>query len=821
MPMEYNSPIEAAVKNITDLFEKREFICVVDTDDGMPEQLVTKLSQEQKPVLLIKTGIAGEKAVKTWLQSLAAAIHEYKAGVVTGLEDLTKNLLSYDGDKTIDTTPIIEALDPHQIISAKIKNHFMHNLRGWVNLPREMAKSYLTQPTLEALKLFSKEYNDPGNWLKARKELHALKELITFCKRDVADYPILQSVSKNILHLEELKPFFTSIRELSSKTEENVNKAKTTLDILYDAKETNQASTIMNVPGVNSEVPTSGNSRKKSIKPGDSVHVLVVDDEAENRKKTFNDFFNKCNITATYLMDFECVKVIEICNADVNITVLLLDVMSAGEKAGIKLLDQLGKEPCPWVQYNGKVQIVFYSNEEPEDLISIKIAKRCHIDVSGVITYKDMADATERAYEVIWNAHKRAERFKKYPMLANLMWESEFIFHPNNLEMRDDLMFKIDRAGRCWEPVLIQGDTGTGKELVAKAIRSVMKKAAHLLPEMHGQGGFIAYNIGSTPNEGNIQYIELFGAMRGSYSGAVDDRIGLFERASKCHNHGATIFLDEIGDAEPNVQVSLLRVLQESKIIPMGGFHEKNKNENCPDIDKTDSKIEKNVTFRLITASHKDLPERVARGEFREDLYYRLSVITISIPPLRNRPDDIPVLAMFFVEKLNKKYKMEKTLNLDSSLREELKAYSWPGNVRELESVVASAYVMSPGTDIELLDEVRKKTNKISPEVEAKAKVLYEQLKYSPKEITAIRKKHGIDVTKALAELFVKEYGDYPKTDNDGYRMFCIKQETNDPKKWNEKLRKYFNGMDIFTRREQQAEAKSEQKPKKKKPGNS
>src|ERR1700723_3556049 len=198
--------------------------------------------------------------------------------------------------------------------------------------------------------------------------------------------------------------------------------------------------------------------------------------------------------------------------------------------------------------------------------------------------------------------------------------------------------------------VLITGESGTGKELVARAIHENSLRA---------QAPFITINCGAFPE--TLLESELFGYMKGSFTGANENRKGLFEAA-----HGGTLFMDEIGNMSLTMQVKLYRVLQEGKVRPLG------------------SNEELDVDVRVIAATNKDLEKAIAAGEFREDLYYRLSVIPIQVPALRQRREDIPLLARHFLERFRKT--MEKPIEgLSPETVRRLEAYDWPGNVRELE----------------------------------------------------------------------------------------------------------------------------------------
>src|ERR1700720_2545011 len=210
--------------------------------------------------------------------------------------------------------------------------------------------------------------------------------------------------------------------------------------------------------------------------------------------------------------------------------------------------------------------------------------------------------------------------------------------------------------------VLITGESGTGKELVARAIHENSVRA---------QATFITINCGAFPE--TLLESELFGYMKGAFTGANENRQGLFNAAN-----GGTLFLDEIGNMSLQMQVKLFRVLQEGKVRPLG------------------SNEETEIDVRVIAATNKDLDKAIAAGEFREDLYYRLNVIPIQLPPLRERRDDIPLLARAFLERF--RTSMEKPIEgIAPDAMHLLEAYDWPGNVRELENTMERTVALETG----------------------------------------------------------------------------------------------------------------------------
>jgi two-component system response regulator AtoC len=215
--------------------------------------------------------------------------------------------------------------------------------------------------------------------------------------------------------------------------------------------------------------------------------------------------------------------------------------------------------------------------------------------------------------------------------------------------------------------VLIQGESGTGKELIARAIHQSSSRA---------NKPFVAINCGAIPE--NLIESELFGHKKGAFTDAVRDKIGLFEEAS-----GGTIFLDEIGELPLSLQVKLLRVLQEQQIQPVG--------EEKP----------RSIDVRIISATLRNLEEDIKTGCFRDDLFFRLNVINIKIPALKERPEDIPALANYFLNKYNKKLGT-KIKNIEPETLQKLISYTWRGNVRELENCIERAIVLSEGNTITL-----------------------------------------------------------------------------------------------------------------------
>jgi len=243
-------------------------------------------------------------------------------------------------------------------------------------------------------------------------------------------------------------------------------------------------------------------------------------------------------------------------------------------------------------------------------------------------------------------------------------------------EPMQELLRQVRKVAPLKTTALLHGESGTGKELVARAIHELSPRAS--LP-------FVAVNCGAIPGE--LMESELFGHVKGAFTDASRNKKGLFAEAD-----GGTLFLDEVGELPLGLQVKLLRVLQEEEIRRVG-----------------DTRTEK-VDVRVVAASARDLSRAVKEGQFREDLYYRLNVVGIHLPPLRDRPEDIPLLARHFLARGARLRPDAPVTGFSAEALEAMKAYRWPGNVRELEHAVERALVLCEGPEVreeDLPDELR------------------------------------------------------------------------------------------------------------------
>ena len=239
-----------------------------------------------------------------------------------------------------------------------------------------------------------------------------------------------------------------------------------------------------------------------------------------------------------------------------------------------------------------------------------------------------------------------------------------------DLATRSQAMAKVirlgERAAASTIPILVEGESGVGKELIARAIQGTSDRRSK---------PFVTVNCGAIPE--NLVESILFGHEKGAFTGAVDKHVGKFQEA-----HGGTLFLDEVGELPQDIQVKLLRALQEGEIEPVGG------------------RRPVRVDFRLVSATNRSLLDLTREGRFREDLYYRLNVFPIWIPPLRERREDIPELVRHFIARFSAEEKKRRLVGATQEALDMLQVYDWPGNIRQLENAVFRAVVLADGTHL-------------------------------------------------------------------------------------------------------------------------
>ncbi len=291
----------------------------------------------------------------------------------------------------------------------------------------------------------------------------------------------------------------------------------------------------------------------------------------------------------------------------------------------------------------------------------------------GVSDMVSLAVSNALAYEAVNSAYEEIKKLKEQLQVENRLLQDEIVQRSNYEEIvgssaaLEKVLGAIEKVARTDSTVLITGETGTGKELVAHAIHRRSPRAGRAL---------VKVNLATLPKE--LIASELFGHEKGAFTGAMQQRVGRFEAAN-----GGTLFLDEIGELSPEMQVALLRVLQEKEFERVGGSR----------TIKTD--------VRVIAATNRDLQREVKEGRFRMDLYYRLNVFPIHVPALRERADDLPMLVDYFAARLAAR--MGKRIRqVERRSLEAMQAYSWPGNIRELQNVIERCVILAEGEVLRL-----------------------------------------------------------------------------------------------------------------------
>ncbi|MGE0525737.1 MAG: sigma-54-dependent transcriptional regulator [Bdellovibrionales bacterium] len=380
--------------------------------------------------------------------------------------------------------------------------------------------------------------------------------------------------------------------------------------------------------------------------------ILIVDDEALLRNALFRGFDRKGYqvITSATAAEAETIS-----QSEKPLDLALVD-LRLPDGDGIELMSKL-RALHPNIQV-----IILTGHASIESAVEATrkgafhfVTKPCNFD--EILTLVDRAlSHGQLARE---NQHLRNALHKKY-RFDNIIGQSEAISQVLDL---------IERVAQSDSTVLITGESGTGKELIAKALHFNSDR---------GKEPFIPINCGAIPAE--LLESELFGHVKGAFTGAIANRTGRFEMADE-----GTLFLDEIGDMSPNLQVKILRVLQERRFEPVGGTKTINAN------------------VRVIAATNVDLEDAVQDGRFREDLFYRLNVIPIRIPPLRERKTDIPLLLHHFIEHFNRT-RSRRLSGVSPAASELLSEYSWPGNIRELENLVERLSILKGSGMIDVSD---------------------------------------------------------------------------------------------------------------------
>lgn len=413
-------------------------------------------------------------------------------------------------------------------------------------------------------------------------------------------------------------------------------------------------------------LPTGQPNRGGEVDLTQEVSCLIVDDEAELRKSVISVLrtsmpnyrftIDEANDGAEALAKYK----------DGDWDLILMDVRMPGMN-GIEALRAIKEhDPRTFV-----VLMTAHSNVQ-DAIASVK---------EGAYDYLEKPVQPQKLIEIVSRANEAREMVSRLA-ISNPIFdddiESEFV--GTSQKMRD-VFGLIHKLCKVDTTVLIRGENGTGKELVARAIHFNSPRK---------NGSMVSINCGAIPE--NLMESELFGHEKGAFTGAHERKIGKFQLA----NNG-TIFLDEVAELRPEMQVKLLRVLQERKFTPVGSSREV----------KTDA--------RIIAATNRNLEKMIEDGTFREDLFYRLNVMPIFLPPLRERADDIGELVKYFTKRFSKSHGRTMRDMTDEALQI-LKAYRWPGNIRELENVIERAFIVENGdriTPASLPENVLRKAREV------------------------------------------------------------------------------------------------------------
>lgn len=371
-------------------------------------------------------------------------------------------------------------------------------------------------------------------------------------------------------------------------------------------------------------------------------HILIVDDEKSIRKAVVDTLQVEGYKTDEAVDGLEAFNLIKAKKYDCVISDIKMPKMD-----GLELLEKLNKESVD-------IPIIMISGHGTLET-AVEAVKR------GAFDYIEKPPDLNRLLITIRNAIDKGSLVEETIQLKRMVGGlQEIIGESEGIQM---VKKTIDRVGPTEARVLVTGENGSGKELVARWIHELSARKDQPLVEV---------NCAAIPSE--LIDSELFGHEKGSFTSAVKQRIGKFEQAN-----GGTLFLDEIGDMSTSAQAKVLRALQEGKITRVGG----------------EKDIEVNV--RIIAATNKDLNKEIEAGQFRLDLYHRLNVINIHVPPLNQRRDDIPELTKYFIEVICQEYKM-KPLPIEEEALDELKKHNWTGNIRELRNVVERLLILCDGS---------------------------------------------------------------------------------------------------------------------------
>ncbi len=383
----------------------------------------------------------------------------------------------------------------------------------------------------------------------------------------------------------------------------------------------------------------------------DKPRLLVVDDESGHRMMVRAVMQDQGYEVLEASSGQQCLEFLEKEDADV----VLLDIKMPGMD-GIQVLERINRMQT-------RIQVVMLTAYG-------SVGSAVEAMKQGAFDYLTKPADIEELKEVI----EKAREYKKL-VEANLQHKPGITLNQNRPEIigqspaMQRVLDLVEQVGSSQASILVLGESGTGKELIANALHRASPRS---------QGPLISVNCAAMPAE--LLESELFGYQKGAFTGAVKDKPGRFQLADK-----GTLFLDEIGELPLQLQPKLLRAVQEKLIQPLGGTQEME------------------VDVRLLAATNKDLYQEVMSGNFREDLYFRLKVVEIVVPPLRDRMEDLPFLVNHFVQVLGQKNKKE-VRGITSNFLHALQGYHWPGNVRELENVMERAIILSRSDVLDVRD---------------------------------------------------------------------------------------------------------------------
>ncbi len=387
-----------------------------------------------------------------------------------------------------------------------------------------------------------------------------------------------------------------------------------------------------------------------SAQPENKKTILVVDDD-KNILRLIHAYLGRDEYRIYNASDSqECFDMIGQENPDV----ILLDLMIPGVD-GIGIMERVKKFyphiPIVMMSAHGTIETAVESMKVGAfDFVTKPFeSNRLKVSIRNALLMSSLSQELNRLKSELYQQHD-------FGSIIGRSGKMQEIYR---------ILEKVTRGGNV--TVLVMGESGTGKELVAKEI--------HQRTASRSGKPFVAVNCAALPE--SLLESELFGHEKGSFTGATERRIGKFEQAN-----GGTIFLDEIGEMTPATQAKLMRVLQERELTRIGGR----------DLVKVD--------VRVVSATNRNLEEAVKQGIFREDLYYRLSVFPVTIPALRDRKEDIPALAAFFMERFIRRERKPELKMIHNSAMTALCDYHWPGNVRELENAIERAVIISSGPEI-------------------------------------------------------------------------------------------------------------------------